>query len=239
MVISLIRNIIVQTVALIMRISLISSIIVLTVGAVNAQQVRTPEEEAAYTKTISERAGKIVKTLAIADEGKATRVQAIIAGQYRKLSEIHDASEAKVRLVKQQAGDDKEKQKQQAEAIETEATASLDKLHTEYLAALSAELTPGQVEAVKDGMTYGVLPITYKGYVEMIPTLTEEQKTQIMNYLVEAREHAMDAGSSDKKHWWFGKYKGRINNYLSAAGYNMKKEGEEWEKRRKAAGGKS
>jgi hypothetical protein len=29
----------------------------------------------------------------------------------------------------------------------------------------------------------------------------------------------------------FGKYKGRINNYLSAAGYDMKKEGEEWQKR--------
>jgi hypothetical protein len=219
----------------------ITSTIVLILLAVPllAQQVRTPEEEAAYTKTINQRAEKIVKTLAIADEGKAARVQAIIAGQYRKLTEIHDVSDAKIRLVKQQAGDDKEKQKQQADAIAGEATASLDKLHAEYLAALSAELTPDQVEVVKDGMTYGVLPITYKGYLEMIPTLTEEQKVQIMNYLVEAREHAMDAGSSDKKHWWFGKYKGRINNYLSAAGYNMKKEGEEWEKRRKAAGGKS
>ena len=32
----------------------------------------------------------------------------------------------------------------------------------------------------------------------------------------------------------FGKYKGRINNYLSAEGYNVKKEGEEWQKRIKA-----
>ena len=32
----------------------------------------------------------------------------------------------------------------------------------------------------------------------------------------------MDAGSSDEKHAWFGKYKGKINNYLAAAGYNMK-----------------
>ena len=56
-----------------------------------------------------------------------------------------------------------------------------------------------------------------------------------MTWLVEAREHAMDAESSEKKHGWFGKYKGRINNYLSAAGYDLKKEGEEWEKRRKAA----
>ena len=39
-----------------------------------------------------------------------------------------------------------------------------------------------------------------------------------------------------KKHAWFGKYKGRINNYLSAAGYDLKKEGEDWQKRRQAGG---
>ena len=68
----------------------------------------------------------------------------------------------------------------------------------------------------------------------MIPSLTEGQKKYIMDCLIEAREHAMDAGSSDKKHWWFGKYKGRINNYLSAEGYDIQKERKEWEKRLKA-----
>ncbi len=68
----------------------------------------------------------------------------------------------------------------------------------------------------------------------MIQNLTEVQKKQILVWLTEAREHAMDAESSDKKHAWFGKYKGKINNYLSAAGYDLKKEGVEWEKRRKA-----
>ena len=67
----------------------------------------------------------------------------------------------------------------------------------------------------------------------MIPALTKSQKDQIMVWLVEAREYAMDGESSEKKHWWFGKYKGRINNYLSAQGYNITKEREEWEKRNK------
>jgi hypothetical protein len=83
-------------------------------------------------------------------------------------------------------------------------------------------------------MTYNVLPITYNGYMQMLPNLTEEQKIQIMAWLVEAREKAMDAESSEKKHGWFGKYKGKINNYLSAAGINMKQAGEEWQKRLKA-----
>ncbi len=61
--------------------------------------------------------------------------------------------------------------------------------------------------------------------------LTEEQKKYIYAALVEAREHAMDGGSSKEKHGWFGKYKGRINNYLSKAGYDLNKESTDWHKR--------
>jgi Protein of unknown function (DUF3826) len=57
------------------------------------------------------------------------------------------------------------------------------------------------------------------------------QKTKIYEWLKEAREIAMDAESSDKKHAVFGKYKGRINNYLSAEGYDLKKATEEWQQR--------
>ncbi|HNZ81766.1 MAG TPA: DUF3826 domain-containing protein, partial [Bacteroidales bacterium] len=37
------------------------------------------------------------------------------------------------------------------------------------------------------------------------------------------------------KHAWFGKYKGRINNYLSKRGYNLTKEREAWNERIKAS----
>ena len=75
---------------------------------------------------------------------------------------------------------------------------------------------------VKDGHTYGVLPLTFRVYQQMLPQLTSEQKTKILALLKEAREQAMDAGTSKEKHAWFGKYKGKINTYLSAEGYNMK-----------------
>ncbi|WP_415907436.1 DUF3826 domain-containing protein [Oleiharenicola sp. Vm1] len=100
--------------------------------------------------------------------------------------------------------------------------AQLAALHAHYLAALATELTPAQIDAVKDGMTYGVLPLTYRVYQEMLPDLTAEQQAQILAWLTEAREHAMDGSTSEEKHAWFGKYKGRINNYLAKAGYNMK-----------------
>lgn len=171
------------------------------------------EKEAAYTKTITNRAEKIVNNLDVQDDAKKARLVKIIADQYKNLNTIHESK--------------------------VDVDAKLGRLHETYLAQLSTELTAAQVDAVKDGMTYGVVPITYKGYQEMIPTLNDDQKQQIKTWLIEAREHAMDAESSEKKHWWFGKYKGRINNYLSNAGYDLKKEGDAWEKRRQDAKEKS
>jgi hypothetical protein len=195
-----------------MKLKLLFVIIVLSAAIPAFSQDATAnaaEKEAAYTRTITSRAEKIVNNLKLQDAAKNARLVQIIAGQYRNLNGIHESK--------------------------TDVEAKLATLHQTYLAQLSAELTPEQVDAVKDGMTYGVLPITYKGYQEMIPTLTNEQKQQIKTWLTEAREHAMDAESSEKKHWWFGKYKGRINNYLSSAGYDLKKEGDAWEKRRQDA----
>jgi hypothetical protein len=90
------------------------------------------------------------------------------------------------------------------------------------------------VDQVKNGMTYGVVPITFKRYCELLPDLTVEQRAVLLAHLLEAREYAMDAGSSDEKHAWFGKYKGRINNFISAAGYNMKQAEKDLAEREKA-----
>jgi hypothetical protein len=181
------------------------------------------DAEAAYTRTIAERAEKIVGTLGIAEAAQAIRVRDIIARQYRDLRDIHDARDTKLKALRQEDVADKAAHEAALKAAQDEADARLAELHALYLGRLGAELTPLQIDQVKNGMTYGVLPLTYRVYMEMFPNLTDEQKTQIMAWLVEAREHAMDAGTSDDKHKWFGKYKGRINNYLSAAGYDMKK----------------
>jgi hypothetical protein len=195
----------------------------------NTQQT---DKEQTYIKVIDQRAQKIVATLDIKDAAKAKRVEDIIANRYHQLNDWQHEEEAKVKAAKTENTNDKTALKAQIDSYQKEEDAKIDSSHRDYISALSKELTAQQVDKVKDGMTYNVLPITYKGYEEMIPNLTEKQKAQIFAWLSEAREHAIDAGSSEKKHWWFGKYKGRINNYLSAQGYDLKKEGEDWQKRR-------
>jgi Protein of unknown function (DUF3826) len=191
-------------------------------------------EDPAYTRTITERAERIVAPLGIADAAKANRVRDVIVEQYRSLSRIHDGLDAKVASAKKGPGDPVAAQAF-IQTVENQANLELFALHRAFVAQLAAELTPEEVDQVKDGMTYGVAPLTFRVYQEMLPDLTDEQKTQIHAWLIEAREYAMDAGSSEKKHWWFGKYKGRINNYLSAAGYDLKQAEKDLSEKQKGA----
>ncbi|OCX53042.1 hypothetical protein BEL04_01635 [Mucilaginibacter sp. PPCGB 2223] len=205
---------------------------VLTVPVFAQKGGNTPAgQDANYAQVITARAAKIVDALGISDSVKYKRVQAIIVDQYRSLSSIHDTRNAQVKDIKAQASADKDAANAKIKSIDDDVDARLGKLHSEYLSKLNTELTPAQTDQVKDAMTYRIMPITYKAYTEEVLTLTDVQKAQIKTWLLEARELAIDAESSDKKHAVFNKYKGRINNYLSAQGYDMKKEGEEWQKR--------
>jgi Spy/CpxP family protein refolding chaperone len=192
--------------------------------SVNAAETNSVgEADAAYTRTINQRADKIVAELGIADTNKLTRVRDLIVQQYRDLSRIHYERDTKIKAAQASAGADPAAVNAAVQAARDEAKPKLDTLHGAFLDRLSAELSPEQVDQVKDGMTYGVLPLTYGVYLRMYPELTAEQKAQIKAWLTEARELAMDGGTSEEKHAVFGKYKGRINNYLAKAGYDAKK----------------
>ena len=152
------------------------------------------------------------------------------------MNDIYEVRDAKVKKVKESGltGDAKA---EALKAAENAKDAALYRSHFAFPANLSLFLDEKQIEAVKDGMTYGVVKVTYDSHLDMIPTLKEEENAQIYAWLVEAREFALDAENSNKKHAAFGKYKGRINNYLTTRGYDLKKEREEWYKRVKARGG--
>ena len=185
--------------------------------------VLTTYEDTAYTRVITERAGKIVATLGLPDSAAFLRVRTIVAGQYRALNTVYSDRDDRLKQLKNQSDKDKNTLDSLRKIVQQDVDAKIAQLHTAYLAKLGTELNPQQVDKVKDGMTYSVLEVTYHAYLDKLPNLNDEQKNRILSDLTEAREHAMDAESSEKKHAWFGKYKGRINNYLSAQGIDMKK----------------
>ena len=205
----------------------------LSAGAVDLNKDnRDPQ----YVESIVKRSQKIVDKLGLTDVKVAEDVRNVIANRYFELNDIYEVRDAKVKKIKESglsgaAKDDALK------AVEYEKDAALYRSHFAYPANLSLFLDEKQIEVVKDGMTYGVVKVTYDATIDMIPSLKEEEKAQIYAWLIEAREFALDAENSDKKHAAFGKYKGRINNYLAKRGYDLTKEREEWYKRVKARGG--
>jgi len=188
-----------------------------------------------YVKALELRVSKIVTPLGLAKKRKQAKVHQVIMAQYQALNKLHTTRDQRIKELKLLHKSSPNELKASLAEVETTAGKEIARLHAAFLHRLGRQLSVTQLDAVKDGMTYNVANITYKGYQEMLPSLTETQKSKIWNWLTEAREIAMDAESSEKKHWWFGKYKGRINNYLSAEGFDMKRESEAWQKRIKSS----
>ena len=185
-------------------------LMLLTLTASAQVELKTDGQDPQYVETIKGRAQKIVDGLGLADAQVAENVRNIIANRYFLLNDIH----AKYDKTQQDA-----------------LNAELYKHHFELASALAQYLTEEQIDAVKDGMTFGRLKRDYQATQDMIPTLSEYEKKQVLIWLKEAREYAMDAADSKGKHFWFDKYRGRTNNWLSARGYDLKKERDNWMKR--------
>ncbi|TWT91040.1 hypothetical protein Mal64_14390 [Pseudobythopirellula maris] len=191
-----------------------ATLVLIGLGSVShaASETDISEEEAAYRRAIADRASRIVSALRLDEADVEQRVTTLVADQYRALRDEHDSRDSSL-----EEADGEEKR-----VVRLESDRRVMELHRRFVARLSTELDADGVVGVKNGMTYGVVPITLAAYHRLLPDLSEEQRRTLRAHLTEAREYAMDAGSSKEKHGWFGKYKGRINNYLSAEGYDLK-----------------
>ena len=177
-----------------------------------------------YVQTIISRSQKATDELGITWTPMGRNVLNIICNRYFQLNDIYAERDSI-----------KKSDKKLAEAL---CDSRLYRSHNGFLTDLSLYLKPQEIDKVKDVMTFDVVKVTYEAQCDMIPTLKEEEKQQIMAWLIDARELAIDAESSKKKHEVFGKYKGRINNYLAMRGYDLTKDREAWYERVKARGGK-
>lgn len=203
----------------------------MTAGAVDLDSIG---RDAKYVETIMQRSTKVTDALKITGTARGKEVLNIVANRYFKLNDIYTERDSIKAVTKTLTGNEKKQKMEYAEMLKDQ---KLYKSHFGFIADLSVYLSEKEVETVKDVLTYNVVNVTYKAQCDMIPSLKLEEKVQILAWLKEAREYAMDAESSKKKHEAFGKYKGRINNWLSKRGYNLTKEREEWAKRVKARGG--
>ncbi len=206
------------------------------VGAVeDTTGKETADPELVYTQALEKRANDVLAVLKLDDAARATRVREAIIAHYRGLRTIHDARDAEIKAIRGSTQGTPSDLDTRIKAQRDQADAAALALHQRFLTRLASDLTPEQVEQVQDKMTYNKLQVTYNAYLDMLPTLTAEQKRVVFETLKEARDKAAYAGSSEEKSNIFNKFKGRINNYLASQGYDLKQATKEWAERRKPA----
>jgi hypothetical protein len=211
-----------------------SACLMAPVGSVSAQYSLPPgsaqEVEASYTTAIENRTAAIVTALHLSDADKSARVHDIIIAQYRTLRARDEAIDSLLKLQNKPVN-----YANRAHLLQSESKT----MHDQFVSKLAAELTPEQVDLVKDKMTYNKVQVTYDAYCSIIAGLTDAEKAQVLALLKQAREEAVDGGSAGEKSAIFQKYKDQINDYLNAQGHDVAKAYKEWEAKQQAALGKS
>ncbi|HEU6447984.1 MAG TPA: DUF3826 domain-containing protein [Verrucomicrobiae bacterium] len=186
------------------------------------------EREALYNRSVENRTQKILEVLKLTDPAKSNYVHAAIVAHYHALRARDEAIDAE--LANLQKGSTAWSQ------ARVEMFPEMSKpLHDRFVAKLSQDLTPEQIEKVKDKLTYGKVEFTYDAYCQIVPNLTDEEKAKILAWLKQARDEAMDGGSADEKSAVFQQYKEQINHYLDSRGHDVAKAIGEWNEKQELA----
>ena len=93
-------------------------------------------------------------------------------------------------------------------------------VHDSLMNSLNRELTPGQVELILDKYTVGKVAFTLKGYKAIVPDLKAKEEAQILTYLKQAREQAIDFKNMKQISAIFEIYKTKCEQYLNSNGRN-------------------
>jgi hypothetical protein len=174
-------------------------------------------------KSIDARADSVVKNLNIDDSTKATRVHDSITTFLTAIHQWHQQNDARLKQLGKTGGEESD-----------QIQAERHTIHDAFLAKLSADLTPDQIDTVKEKLTGGQMMATYRNYPEIVPDLTDQEKAKVLETLKQGREEAMDSGSRTERIAIFKKYKGQINNYLNANGHHVAQDYKDFGKTQKA-----
>jgi Protein of unknown function (DUF3826) len=204
-------------------IAIVAITVAFSAAARAAEDNDSTTQPASFEKSAGDRADSVVKSLKIDDPARATRVHDAIATELIAIHQWHQDNDARIKELGKNGGEELDKIQAQRHA-----------LHDGFIAKLSAELSPDQMETVKEKLTGGQMMATYRNYPEIIPNLSDEEKAKILETLKEGREEAMDAANRKDRIAIFKKYKGRVNIYLDARGHHVAQAYKDWGKAQKA-----
>jgi len=95
-------------------------------------------------------------------------------------------------------------------------------VHENLMTVLNQELTSAQVETILDKYTIGKVAFTLQGYKAIVPDLKPEEEAQLLTYLKQAREQAIDYKNMKEISAIFEIYKTKCEQYLNSNGRNWR-----------------
>lgn len=165
----------------------------LTPAQIAALQAAAPAATPASDAALEKRVDALVASLQLNDSAKQARLKGILSANLRAVRDSHNAGFAPDKMVREDLN-----------------------------AGLEAELTPEQMEAVKDKLTVNKVPVTFKVYHQIVADLTAAEDTMILDLLKQAREKCLDVKNPDEMARVFEPHKKQIENYLIANGRDWK-----------------
>jgi hypothetical protein len=180
----------------------------LTPGQIAALEAAAPKPTAASDAAYDQRVNEWVGELGLADSAKATRVKTILLTHLKTVRDNHNAGFAPPASSR-----------------------------VRFNQGLSDELTPEQIEHIKDRITLGKVAFTMSAYRAIVPDLTPTEEAKILELLKAAREESLDMKNEHNMSDVFDGYKKQIEAYLTASGHDWKKlyrEYGEWQRAARA-----
>jgi hypothetical protein len=146
-----------------------------------------PKPTAASDAALETRVTGMIDDLNLNDATKEKRLHAVLTTDLKAVRDSHNAGFAPAKNVREDLN-----------------------------AGLAANLTPEQIDAVKEELTHGQAKRTFDTYHQIIPELTAEDDKFILAKLNAAREEALDVKNADELGPIFEPYKTEIEKYITA-----------------------
>jgi hypothetical protein len=183
-------------------------------------------------KHIDKKTGNLLKGLKLDDAAKSARVKSILDGWIATDVAWHKDNDAQLKDLWSQWSKARSvvpKDEFPGEIIAHkifDTYASLQPAYQSFTNKLAAELTPEQVDTIKEAWSRSPgMMRTYNAYLETAPGLTDDQKKVIYNRMFRAREDAMLIDSDKEIINMFKIHKVKVEQYIGSL---------EWEKLHKA-----
>jgi hypothetical protein len=181
----------------------------------------TPAIDEATQKRIDSKAKRLLEAAKIDDAAKADRVKAIMGRWFVAMWEWHKQHDAELATLWSdwsKARSVVPKDEFPGEVIAhkiDDVYASLKPAYQTFITALAAELTPEQIDAIKEIWSRSPgMQRTYNAYLEIVPDLTEEQKKVIYERMLLAREDAMLTDADKEVVSIYKRHKVKVEAYV-------------------------